>query len=306
MDEIRVNSAGIFVGRESIFWVILESQSDGKIEVKDIEKLPFISPLDYSNFISQENRIKIFNILQKSVANGIFNERRINLTFDSRLTYPVKLPIERTLHPEELKDHLIWEFEQHFLGEKLSDYSVSYQPVNIYEDGTFDSIIFLAIKKVIINFFNHILEDFKLKIKTIDIDHFAAETICKAIFPEFETSNNFLVSYKKECLDVSFIQNGRMISYRKIPFENENEILNYFEKELVPVLKSMKNKLRSIYIWGEGLSSRMVDELDSITPIKVVTINPFKNFIINKKVLNSPVFENLQEFTPACGIALRL
>lgn len=305
MDGDRVNSVGFFVGRESLYWVILESQSDGKIEVKEIEKYPYSSPLDFKNYLSQENRIKILNILQKAANQNIFENRKVNVAIDSILTYIQKIPVDRTMHPQELKDHLVWEFEQHFINEKYENYAISFHPVNPASDGSFDSIIFLAIQKVILNFFKHIFEDLSVKIKVTDVDHFSAETICKAVYPEFNESNNILISFKENCFDLSLVQNGSITSYRKVPFKNEEGILNYFEKDLFPVIKSMKNKIGKIFVWGEKLSKRLANELDSITPIEVVMINPFRFFIINKNVLNSPAYENLHEFTPACGIALR-
>lgn len=299
-----VNSVGFFVGRESLYWVILESQSDGKIEVKFIEKYPYTSPLDLTNYLSQENRIKILNILQKAAASSIFSDKKVNLAIDSVLTYILKIPVDPTLHPQELKDHLFWEFEQHFINEKPENYAISFHP-NLASDGTFDSIIFLSIQKVLLNFFKHLFEDINVKVKITDVDHFSVETICKVVYPEFNQSNNFLISLKENCFDISLVQNGFLSSYRKVTFKNEDEILNYFEKEFVPVMKSMKNKIGKIYMWGEKLRRGFISDLDSIAPIEIVLINPFRYFIINKKVLNSPVYENLHEFAPACGIALR-
>jgi Tfp pilus assembly PilM family ATPase len=304
MDGFRVNSVGFFIGRESLYWVILETQSDERIELKSIEKIPFPEPLDFTNYISQENRLKIYNILQKFPLEYLDN-KKINLAIDSTLSYVVKLPVERNLYPEELKDHLIWEFSQHFYNEKPEDYSIAFHPISLKSDNRFDSLIFLSIQKVILNFFKYLFEDLGIKLKVTDIDHFSAETLCFAIYPEFSLSNNFLISLKPDFFELSLIQSGSLVNYRKVTFNNQEEVLNYFEKELVPIIKSMKNRIGKIYIWGENLKSRFVEELNSIVPVEVVLINPFKNFIINKNVLNSPVYENFHEFTAACGIALR-
>lgn len=304
MDGVRVNSVGFFIGRESLYWVILETHSDERIEVKSIEKVPFPEPLDLNNYISQENRLKIFNILQKFPSEYL-EGKRVNLAIDSTLSYIVKLPVEKNLHPEELKDHLVWEFSQHFYNEKPEDYSIAFHPIIISPDKSFDAIIFLSIQKVILNFFKYLFEDSGIKLKVTDVDHFSAETLCRAVYPEFSYSNNFLISFKSNFFEFSIIQSGVLVNYRKVTFNVYEEILNYFERDLVPVIKSMRNKIGKIYIWGENIKSRLIEELNSIIPVEVVMINPFKNFIINKYVLNSPVYENFHEFTPACGIALR-
>ncbi len=304
MDGVRVNSVGFFIGRESLYWVILETQPDERIELKSIEKLTFPEPLDLHNYISQENRLKIFNLLQK-FPREYLEGKRVNLSIDSSLSYIVKLPVEKNLHPEELKDHLVWEFSHHYYNEKPEDYSIAYHPIILRPDRSFDSIIFLSIQKVILNFFKYLFEDSGIKLKVTDVDHFSAETLCKAIYPEFSYSNNFLISFKSNFFEFSIIQSGILMNYRKVTFNVHEEILNYFEKDLVPVIKSMRNKIGKIYIWGENLKNRLVEELNSIIPVEVVMINPFRNFIINKQVLNSPVYENFHEFTAACGIALR-
>lgn len=304
MDGFRVNSVGFFIGLESLYWVILESQSDERIALKSIEKVPYPEPLDFRSIISQENRLKIYNILQRFPFEELEN-KKVNLAFDSSLAYIVKLPVEKNLHPEELKDHLIWEFSQHFYNEKPENYSIAFHPISLLPDKTFDSIIFLSIQKTILNFFKHIFEDSGIKLKVTDVDHFSAETLCRLVYPEFSFSNNFLISFKSNFFEFSLIQSGVLTNYRKVTFNNHEEILNYFEKDLVPVIKSMKNKIGKIYIWGESLKNRLVEEMNSIIPVEVVMINPFRNFIINKKVLNSPVYENFHEFTAACGIAFR-
>lgn len=305
MEFEKVNSVGFFIGHEKFYWVILESHPDGQVEVFRTEKIYFQHPLDYQNYLSQENRINILSALEKSARTGIFEERKINISIDSRLAYVLKIPIEQSLHPQELKDHLIWEFRQHFISEKHDDYLLSFHPIQLKNQEKFDSLIFLVIKKTLLNFYRHIFEDLQLKIKISDIDHFSAETICKFSYPEFENSNNFIVSVKDSCLDVSFFISGEIFSYRKIKLKENQEITNFFEKDLTSTIKAMKNKIGKIYIWGEKVKQRLVDELNSIVPVEVVLINPFKKFIINKAVLNSPVYENLHEFTPACGIALR-
>lgn len=304
MDGFRVNSVGFFIGRENLYWVILESQSDNRIEVKSIEKIPFSEPLDFSNYISQENRLKIYNNLQKFPLEHLEN-RKINLAIESAVTYIVKLPIEGSLNPEEIREHLIWEFSQHFYNEKSENYSIAFHPVVASPDKGFDAIIFLSIPKLILNFFKHLFQDVGIKVKVTDVDHFSAETLCRVIYPEFSFSNNFLISFKFNFFEISLIQSGVLTNYRKVTFNNQEEILNYFENELVPVIKNMKNKVGKIYIWGENLRNSLVEELNSIIPVEAIMINPFKNFIINKKVLNSPVYEKFHEFTAACGIALR-
>lgn len=301
----RVNSVGFFIGRESLYWVILESHSDGKIEVKSLEKIPYSFPLDFQNCISQENRNKILNVLNKAASQNIFHDRKINVAIDSILTYILKIPIETGLHPQEIKNQLLWEFEQHFISEKPENYFISYHPVDYDKNSPIIEVIFLVIQKVILNFFKHIFEDLNVEIKVTDVDHFAVETICKAVYPEFYELNNFLISFKESCFDISLVKNGSVVSYRKVPLKNEEEISDYFEKELVPVIKGMKNKIGKIYVWGEKLRKSFIDDLDSITPVEVVLINPFRYFIINKSVLNSPIYENLYEFSAACGIALR-
>lgn len=305
MELERVNSVGFFIGSENLYWVILESHTDGQIEVLRTEKIYFNQPLDYQNYLSQENRIHLLNALEKSVKSGLFKDRKINISIDSRLTYVLKIPVEANLHPQELKEHLIWEFQQHFINEKHEDYLLSFHPIQLKNQEKFNSLILLVIKKTLLNFYKHIFEDLQLKIKVTDIDHFSAETICKFSYPEFEKSYNFLISVKDSCLDVSFFISGEVFSYRKIKFKENQEIINFFEKDISPTIKTMKQKIGKIYIWGENVKQRLVDELNSIVPVEVVLINPFRKFIINKAVLNSPVYENLHEFTPACGIALR-
>lgn len=304
MDGSRVNSVGFYIGRESLYWVILETQPDGKIELKSIENIPYSEPLDFSNFLCQVNKNKIYEALLKFPSYQ-FEDKKVNLSIDSSHAYITKLPIQKKLHPEELKEHLEWEFSQHFLGENPENYSISFHPINVGEEKPFDSIILLIIQKQILNFFRFIFEDIGLRLKVSDVDHFTAETICKFSYPEINYLNNFLISFKLNYFELSLIQYGELINYRKVAYTNYEDAINYFERELAPIVRSMKSKIGKIYIWGEKFARRFVDEMNSVLPVEVIMINPFKNFIINKQVLNSPVYENFHEFSAACGVALR-
>lgn len=204
-----------------------------------------------------------------------------------------------------MEEHLIWEFSQHFYNESLENFSIFFHPISLPKNKSFDSIIFLSIKKKILNYFKFVFEELGIRIKVTDVDHFSAETLCRFVYPEFSFSNNLLISFKSDFFELSLLQHNVLTNYRRVTFNNHEEILNYFERELVPVIKSMGNKIAKIYMWGESLSSSLIEELNSIIPLEFILINPFKNFIINKKVLNSPVYEKTHEFTAACGIALR-
>lgn len=301
----RYNSVGFSISEENLYWVIIESQNDGKIEIKEIEKIPLKESLNFNELLNQKNRQLIFEILQSNSFSQKFSKYSVNLSIDSRLSYIIKIPIEKSLSPQELKDHLIWEFNQHFFDEDHRNYFLSYHPIKKNKEQYFESVLFLAIQKSYINFFRHIFEDVGLSLNVIDVDHFSAETVCQHIYDYFSNSNNFLMTIKSGFFEFSLYERGNLISFRQVQYREMEDIIKYFEKSISPLLKENKNLINKIYVCGEKVRTRLIDELNSVVPVEVLLINPFRKFIINKSVLNSPVYENFHEFTPALGIALR-
>ena len=301
----RVNSVGFSFTRENLYWVILEEHDDGQVEVKEIEKIPFENTLDYLNFLSQTNRNIILNAIHHFKSPSDLDDHKIKLSFDSSLCYISKIPIEPSLELPELKDHLIWEFYQHFYDEDPNNFYISHHPLLQNKDGVIDSVLLLIINRRYIDLFKNIFETRGLNLKLTDIDHFSVEIAIKFAYPELFNSNNFLMSVKPNFLEISFILNGNTFNFRQVTYKSFGDILTFCEKDLKPLTKLMQNKIQKFFVWGEYLKPGFINELNEIMPFEAVEINPFKNFIINKKVLNSPVYRNLYEFAPACGIALR-
>lgn len=303
--DYRYNSVGFSISEENLYWVIIEGQDDGKIELKEIEKIPLKESLDFQNLLNQKNRQIIFETLQSHFLTQKFSKYTVNLSIDSSLSYIIKIPIEKSLSTKELKEHLIWEFNQHFYDEDYNNYLLSFHPIKGNNEQFFDSVLFLAIQKSYINFFRHLFEDLGLSLNITDVDHFSAETVCQFTYEHFPDSNNFILTIKPGFFEFSFYEKGNLMSFRQVQYQKTDDIVKYFEEKISPLLKKNKNLINKIYVCGTKVKTRLIDDLNSVTPVGVILINPFRKFIINKAVLNSPVYENFHEFTPALGIALR-
>ncbi|MCX8010472.1 MAG: hypothetical protein N3A61_04915, partial [Ignavibacteria bacterium] len=111
---------------------------------------------------------------------------------------------------------------------------------------------------------------------------------------------------KDKTLELSFILNGQYFNYRRFQIPENISKVEFYEKEILPYFdKEITNLFQKIFLFSDALSSRAVREIMKISPITIELINPFKNCIINKTVLNSPAFNELNRFAPAVGIALR-
>ncbi len=302
----RIHSVGFSISKENLCWVILEEKDDNKIEVKDLDRIPFNSPLDYDNLLNQTNRLKIYESIEKTAISEMFVSLRANLCIDSLLCFLAKIPIDRNLNTQERENQIQWEFNTLMGGENPKEYHLFYHQIEKFSNSELNSIILLFIKKRILSFFTNVFDDLKIPMSVTDIDHFALENACKFSYPEFSSGITSLIFLKESTIEFSLILDGEIFNYRQFKIKKSDSIPELFEKKIIPLFIGMKNKsLHKIYLSGENINDRLMEELTSLSPIDIELVNPFRDCIINKKVMNSPVFNNLNYFAPAMGIALR-
>ncbi|MBU2584944.1 MAG: hypothetical protein KKH32_06405 [Bacteroidetes bacterium] len=302
----KLNSVGFSISRENLYWVILSEKDDEQIEVKDLDRFQFSSPLDYSDLLSQENRLKIYRSIQKQAESGKFQGLKANLCLDSVITYITKIPIDVNLNSEEIENQLHWEFATLIGDKNIKDYHLFYNKVKHLQNESANSIILLIVKKRFISFFKNIFEDLKLNISVTDVDHFCSETACRYNYSDFDNGNSIIVSEKNSLVEISMIVEGEFFNYRHIKKSQDELLTDFFQKHLLPLVKGRRqNSSAKIYLSTEKISKNAFEELTTNFPVDIELINPFKQFIINKGVLNSRVFENMHCFAPAVGIALR-
>ncbi|MBM4175986.1 MAG: hypothetical protein FJ213_07415 [Ignavibacteria bacterium] len=305
MDE-KIYSVGFSISKENLYWVILCEKDDGRIELKNLDKFQFNSPLDYSDLLSQENRLKIYNSIQKQAESGKFVGLKANLCLDSAISFITKIPIDANLNTEEIENQLHWEFTV-LIGEKnIKDYHLFYHKVKSPPNDSANSLIVLIVRKRFISFFKNIFEDLNINISVTDVDHFCAETSCRYNYADFNNRHSILVSEKNSLVEISVIDKGEFFNYRHIKKSNDETLVDIFQKHFLDLTKSRsQNSPPKFFLSTEKISKKAFTELTSSFPVDIELINPFKQFIINKEVINSPAYENFHCFAPSVGIALR-
>ncbi len=302
----KINSVGFSISKENLYWVILSEKDDGRIELKNLDKFQFNFPLDYSNLLSQENRLKIYRSIQKQAESGKFVGLSANLCLDSSISFITKIPIDANLNSEEIENQLHWEFSV-LMGEKsIKDYHFFYHKMKSLPSDTANSLIVLIVSKRYVSFFKNIFEDLNININITDVDHFCNETACRYNYPDFNQGHSIVVSEKNSLVEISVIDNGEIFNYRHIKKSDDETLLDFFQKHLLGLIKSQsQNSQLKIYLSTEKISKKAYKELASNFPVDIELINPFRHFIVNKDVINSPAYENFHCFTPSVGIALR-
>jgi Tfp pilus assembly PilM family ATPase len=305
MDE-KVNSVGFSISRENLYWVILSEKDDERIEVKELDRFQFNSPLDYSDLLCQENRLKIYRSIQKQAEAGKFQDLKANLGLDSAITYIISIPIDNNLNPEEIENQLHWEFTALMGNKNIRDYHLFYHKIKTPRNDKTDSLILLIVRKRFISFFKNIFEDLNININVTDVDHFCLETACRYNYSNFNHGNSIVVSDKYSMAEISFIAGGEFFNYRQIKKSKDESLNDFFQKHLLPLVKkrSQSSPIK-IFLSTEQISKNTYAELTSNFPVDIELINPFRQCIINKTVLNSLVYENVHCFAPAVGVALR-
>lgn len=259
-----------------------------------------------------EKETKLVSVLQSAFDELVLRKplkcSNISFTLPSNFYRVAEIPYDKNLVKKDLAEHFKWEFSILFPGVDIEELLI--RQVFIKTDkGKQGKVLLIALNKTIAKSIHEFTVRNNLALKFIDHPHAAANNLIM-------TENSSIENKKFISLLIGDKSYSLMLIDEKQPFylkvhqvQNSTEIIDKLSEEFdkinytIPGIKNFSGK----YIFGENISSNLLDNLSSNFGLEFNKINPFKNFSVTGKVDSSEYYlTKNNSFVPAAGIALRM
>jgi len=246
----------------------------------------------------------------RSVLNtDISKIRNCGVVIDSAQAFLNTIPLDVSDDESAVNSQIMWELSNYF-PESYNDFNIKYLRLNNHKySENIDDVLLIAIDKFKIDFCKRVADELKLNLKSVEVDHFAAEKILSDIYKDKATENDVLfIGYKHSRIDITLLSKGKIKHYEYIS-RDDNDYQNRFCNSLkaIPVNIPMLD-VKEIFIYGDGFSSGAEDSFHEIYKnVPVTVIDPFMKVKLSREILSEKSSDHsLYRFTPLCGLASKM
>lgn len=254
----------------------------------------------------------------------LYESQNINATdavfaLDSRFTLIKKYPVDREVAKLYLEDQINWEVQQ-FIISPLDQYIISYEPLHTKFDSTesVDHVIVVTVRKRIIEFVRQMFEQANLNLRVIDVDVFTAQRAVVANYDLKPTERVGLIDVESGTLNFSILEGDNFYLYYEADYSiedhtNGNDFENkarFISKELRKIMLDYQlgrsvEDLDEIFLYGEALENRLVEELQNSHDVRIEKANPFKKVRWTGQAKENYEQPSYEKFMVAAGAAFR-
>ena len=241
-----------------------------------------------------------------------------HLALERRMVFLKVINVEKELAEAQLKQQVEWELEQVLISPR-DEYNVGYERL-VSSQGSFESVLIVAVRKSIINYMKEIFDRTPLQLTVVDVDIFAA---IRSIINVVGTSSEgfiALIDFNKRGIDFGLVRNGKFVISSEISSVSDDdgtnpiaatgeEIAKLVNDELIRLLQKINVKeiddvFEQIYLCGEQADSEIIDQLKKYQQsARIDFANPFQNL---NQTLNdesqSFVDEHPEKFVVSMGM----
>lgn len=214
------------------------------------------------------------------------------------------VPLPKTLKGPKLEEHLHWE---------LSHYIPDFDPQNFLLESTpiahqpehAVNVIVLSLKRGMVGFLQKVSAELRLRLSTLNIDHFCSEKTLAFNYPEIQGHTVLLISTRYGAVDASALKDGELVDYRRFLGQMPVDVpqiagayLKYINQ------RDDMDEPSAMFFSGLELPIGVMNRLKKEIPVQTITMNAFRKLPIKGKVFEQYLNENYR-FSAAIGLALR-
>ena len=255
--------------------------------------------------VLSETSQMIHSILNTDIARI----KKVGVALDSAQAFLNIIPIDTNDDEKTINSQIMWEISNYF-PETYNDFNIKYIKLNNHKyTQNIDDALLIAIDKFKIDFCRRVCSELKLNLKTVEVDHFAAEKILSDNYKDkVLTANVLLIGYKASRIDMSVVANGK-IRYYEYVNKDDNEYHERFASALKNLSVSIPElNLKDVYIYGGDFSGNIDERFQEIFKnVSTTVIDPFFKVKLSRELLSEKSADrNLHRFTPLCGLASKM
>jgi Tfp pilus assembly PilM family ATPase len=247
-----------------------------------------------------------------------FEVKSASFSLDSRMVLIKKLPFDKDLSENQLEEHMNWEVRQ-FIISPIEDYILDFENLGFSANGRMGDMLVVAVRKKVIEFLKEVFKHSNLELKVIDVDLFSAQRALQLNYDYGNTERIGLIDIEENILHILILEGKNYYFSQDIPMsankrfqDSEDESLaRSISKELRRIIldhhlgKSVED-LDEIFLYGEALEDRLLEELQNTHDVRINKANPFKKIKLISQAKEMVEQLRNERFMISVGAALRV
>lgn len=255
---------------------------------------------------------RLYETADFQISSGVF-------ILDSNLVMIKKIPVDINLQGSRLKDHMRWEVEQCVIN-PLEEYIIDYAALPLEDGRDYTQVVTVVARRTVIDYLKEIFKNTDLQLRAIDVDIFAAQRVLAGNYDVGNDEYVAFVDMHKQGVQFSISRGTEFYLTHDIDLQGDEPVAGsqrdaehlarLVSKELRRLIidnklgKSVED-LRAIYLYGDGVSDRVVEALQNTHNVRIDRANPFKKIKIAGTGGDAMVPSQPEAFVIPVGAALK-
>ena len=313
----QINKIGLSLGPQESFLVTID-WSPNRQSVTNLVDIDLGAPFIFETVSDIDVLEAIGQNLKDALHSEGISATDIYISLDHSMAMVKNLPVDDTLKESELKEHVLWEMEQHVIS-PIPDYNFDFQKIPKPFSSHYPSVLLVTVKKQIIDAVKTIAETAGLNLNLIDINVFSVVNALEKNYSVKSSEKVVSIGIGQENLLFTILKGTNFLGFHPIPLEKEDDsdnisienIYNEITKNLRFFISDYetedgKKEFDRVFIYKIDKTIDLSNflNIESDSPFEV--INPLKKMTIAPKLKERmDPLSDYSEFTTSVGLVVR-
>ncbi|MCG3121583.1 MAG: hypothetical protein ALAOOOJD_04738 [bacterium] len=230
---------------------------------------------------------RLYETADFQISSGVF-------ILDSNMVTIKKIPVDANLQGERLKDHMRWEVEQCMIN-PLEQYIIDFSPLPLEDGKDIVQVVTVIARRMVIDYLKEIFQNTDLQLRAIDVDVFAAQRVMTGNYDASADEYVALIDMRKDNVQFSIMKGTAFYLSSDLDYQgdepaaaarpDDEQLSRLVSKELRRLIidhklgKSVED-MRAIYLYGDGVTDQVLENLQNTHNVRIDRANPFKKLKI--------------------------
>jgi Tfp pilus assembly PilM family ATPase len=247
-----------------------------------------------------------------------FDASHAAFSLDSGMVLIKKIPVDNQLSDSAMGDQIGWEVGQFTIAD-ADEYIVDYEEIlSQSSNGSAKDMLVVVVRKKIVEYLRQVFSHTDLQLKVVDVDLFSAQRALQLNYDYNQSERIGLIDVEDKKAHFSILSGRSYHLSQEVAFPaNNHESENKDETAARIISKELKRivmdeqigkgveDLSEIYLYGEAVEDKVLEELQDSYNVSINRANPFKKVKMGSQVADEINATRPERFMISVGAALR-
>ncbi|MFQ5707247.1 MAG: type IV pilus biogenesis protein PilM [bacterium] len=297
--------------------IVESKRSNNEFQITHVSQGRVRQPLNFEVFSDKNIARRFAEDINRLYELQEFENKNAAFSLDSKMVMIKKIPVDKNLDGKDLEEQINWEVRQ-FIISPIEEYIVDYEYLSSSTHENLVDMLIVVVRKKIIDFLKSVFKQTKLKLKSIDVDIFSAQRALQINYDYGNSDRIGLIDVEERNIHILILEGKNYFISQDLalPVNNRNleseetSVSRLISKELRKIIldhqlgRSVED-LDEIFLYGEALEDRLLEDLQNTHDVRIDRANPFKRIKLVAQAKEGTSRLQNERFMISVGAALK-